>query len=202
MDQNLFGQLLINFKLVSDEQLERCIDLQKRQEPPKLLGEILIEQGLIDQKQLNTILSVQKKKMATSQTQQMQAEAMVRERLQNAGLPEFLRIARELGASDLYITSNVRPMVRQHGKLIDLPAEARDLEECKQLIMPHMTKEQIDEYYNEKCAEFSLELQGIGRYRASIFRHLRGMAAVFRVIADQVWSPVPRARANRRRSPR
>lgn len=186
MDENLFGQLLINFKLISDEQLERCLELQRTHGSPKRLGEILLEQGLIDRKQLAGILSVQKKR-AESFRGKPPSEQALRERLERASLPEFLQVAREMGASDFYLTSNVRPLVRIHGVLVDLPTEARGLDACKQLIFPHLTAEQIEQYYRDKSVELSLELQGVGRFRASIFRHFHGLAAVFRVIADQVW---------------
>ena len=34
-----------------------------------------------------------------------------------------LKVAKELGASDLYITSGLKPMIRLHGNLLDLPAD-------------------------------------------------------------------------------
>ena len=37
-------------------------------------------------------------------------------RLQGAPAIEFLKVAKELGASDLYITSSLKPMIRLHGR--------------------------------------------------------------------------------------
>lgn len=186
MDQNLFGQILINFRIISSEQLDKCIELQRRSNPPKLLGEVLMEQGLIDQKQLNTILSVQKRKLELSKTQMRASEDVLRERLRGASMGEFLKVARELGASDMYITTGVKPMVRVNGVLVDLPAEPYNFDESRRFIQSIMSKEQIEEYYKEKDIEFSIEIES-GRYRMSVFRHLNGIAVVARVIADKVW---------------
>jgi len=186
MEQNLFGQILLNFNLITKEQLDKVIELQKKTNPPRLLGELLVEQGLIDDKSLKSILSVQKRKLELSKTQIRSPENELQKRLHAAPLHEFLRVSKELGASDLYITSSLKPMIRLHGNLIDLPAEAQGFEESRKFLLAILSKEQVDEYYQKKYVDFSLELEGIGRFRTSIFRHLKGIAGVFRTIADTV----------------
>jgi len=187
MEENLFGTILVNFNLVTKEQLEKALEAQKRSNPPKMLGEVLVEQGVLDEKSLKSILSVQRRKLDVSKTQAMKApETELQRRLQNAPVPEFLKVAKELGASDLYITSGLRPMIRLHGQLLDLPAEAPGFDESRKMLLAILSKEQHDQYYSRKYVDFSFELPGVGRYRASILRHLRGIAGIFRVIADHV----------------
>ncbi len=186
MEQNLFGQILINFNLLTKEQLEKAIDLQRRTQPPRLLGEILIEQGLIDEKSLRSILTVQKRKLELSKSQVKSTDSELQKRLQGAGVTEFLKVARELGASDLYITSGLKPLIRLHGNLLDLPADPPGFEESRKMLLAMLSKEQVEEYYKEKYVDFSLELPGIGRFRTSIFRHLKGIAGIFRCIAENV----------------
>lgn len=187
MEQNLFGQILLNFNLVSKEQLEKAVELQRKQNPPKLLGEILMEQGLLDEKSLRSILSVQKRKLELSKTLIRGPESQLTARLRNAPASEYLRVAKELGASDLYLTSALPPLIRQHGNLVDLPMDPLSFEESRKLIFSLLTKEQVDEYYAKKYVDFCLELPEIGRFRTNIYRHLKGIAANFRVIADKVW---------------
>ncbi len=186
MEQNLFGQILINFNLITQEQLDKAIELQKKTSPPRLLGEILVEQGFIDDKSLKSILSVQKRKLELSRAQPKGAESELQRRLQGAPCTEFLKVSRELGASDLYITSGLKPMIRLHGNLLDLPGDAPGFEDSRKLLFQLLTKEQIDEYYEKKYIDFSLEIEGIGRFRTSIFRHLKGIAGIFRTIAENV----------------
>lgn len=186
MEENLFGQILLNFNLLTKEQLEKVLEAQKRSQPPRLLGEILIEQGLIDEKSLKSILSVQKRKLELTKTQTRAPESELQRRLAGAPASEYLKVSKELGASDLYITSGLRPMIRLHGNLLDLPAEPPGFDESRKLLQSLLTKEQVDEYYAKKYVDFCLELPGVGRFRTSIFRHLRGIAGIFRTIADNV----------------
>jgi len=186
MEQNLFGQILINFNLLTKEQLEKAMDLQRRTQPPRLLGEILVEQGLIDEKSLKSILTVQKRKLELSKSQVKSSDSELQKRLQGASALEFLKVAKELGASDLYITSGLKPLIRLHGNLLDLPADPPGFEESRKMLLALLTKEQVEEYYKDKYVDFSLELPGIGRFRTSVFRHLKGIAGIFRVIAETV----------------
>ena len=186
MEQNLFGQILINFNLITQEQLDKVVELQKKSKPPRLLGELLVEQGYLDDKSLKSILSVQKRKLELTKTAIRAPESELQRRLQGAPVIEFLRVAKELGASDLYITSGLKPMIRLHGNLLDLPADAPGFEESRKLLLAILTKDQVDEYYTRKYVDFSLELEGIGRFRTSIFRHLKGIGGIFRIIAENV----------------
>jgi len=185
MEENLFGQILLNFNLITKEQLEKALDLQRRSQAPKRLGELLVEQGMIDEKSLKSILSVQKRKLELSKTQIKGPESELQKRLQGAPVLEFLKVCKELGGSDLYVSSSLKPMIRLHGNLIDLPAEAPGFEESRKLLLAALTKDQVDEYYREKYVDFSLQVP-FGRFRVSIFRHLKGIAGIFRVIADKV----------------
>jgi len=187
MEQNLFGQILINFNLITQEQLDKTVELQKKSNPPRLLGELLVEQGFLDDKSLKSILSVQKRKLELSKAGQTKGpESELQRRLQGAPCTEFLKVSRELGASDIYITSGLKPMIRLHGNLLDLPADPPGFEDSRKLLFQLLKKEQIDEYYEKKYIDFSLELEGIGRFRTSIFRHLKGIAGIFRTIAENV----------------
>jgi twitching motility protein PilT len=186
MEQNLFGQILINFNLISQEQLDKVVELQKKSNPPRLLGELLVEQGFLDEKSLKSILSVQKRKLELTKATSKAPESELARRLLGAPAIEFLKVAKELGASDLYITSGLKPMIRLHGNLLDLPADPPGFEESRKLLLALLSKEQVDEYYSKKYVDFSLELEGIGRFRTSIMRHLKGIAGVFRVIAEKV----------------
>ena len=186
MEQSLFGQVLVNFNLITQEKLDKVLELQRRSNPPRLLGELLMEQGLIDEKSLKSILSVQRRNLDPGKSSLRTQESELQRRLQGATISEFLRVAKELGASDLYITSGLRPMIRLHGNLLDLPGEAPGFEESRKMLLTLLSKEQVEEYYRNKFVDFSLELEGIGRFRTSIFRHLKGIAGIFRSIADSV----------------
>ncbi|MBI2900509.1 MAG: PilT/PilU family type 4a pilus ATPase [Planctomycetes bacterium] len=151
-----------------------------------MLGEILVEQGLIDEKTLNSILSVQRRKLELSKTG-IARETAVRSKLQGAKATTYLQLARELGASDLYLTSAQKPMVRVNGNLMELPAEALSFDECRDLLFSLLSPEQVKRYYVNKYLDFCMEVPAVGRFRTNIFRHFRGIGGIFRVILDDVW---------------
>ena len=62
MEGNLLGQLLIENKFITKEQLDIALEKQKNSPLPKLLGSILVEEGIITQRALDMILHIQKRK--------------------------------------------------------------------------------------------------------------------------------------------
>lgn len=59
LERSRLGQLLIEKKLITAEQLEEATRLQKT--AGKRLGEILVEQGLVAEKQISSVLRKQKR---------------------------------------------------------------------------------------------------------------------------------------------
>lgn len=186
MEETLFGRVLLDFNLITMDQLNEAVKLQKGQPVPQPLGQILLDRGAIDEKTLQSILSVQKRQLELQHAHPAGAAEGLRTRLANASLPEMLRVAREVGASDFYLTSGHSPMVRLHGNLIDLPADAPDFPASKRMLMSVLTPEQQGRYDKDRYVELSLDLPETGRFRTSIFRHLRGIAGVFRTVAAGV----------------
>ena len=112
MEQMLFGEILLNFHLISRPDLDRCLELQQRLDPQPPLGQILIQQGLIDEKVLATVLSVQNDELGTSLFEGGKSKHEVARTLERATIDDFLNTARRLGASDLFLSSGRRPARR------------------------------------------------------------------------------------------
>jgi twitching motility protein PilT len=186
MDQTLLGQILLNFNLLNEQQLQHYISLQSRQYPPQLLGEILVEEGVVDAAALESILSVQKRKLALEKGPTRLTKDEIQQRLQTGEPEQYLRILRELGGTDLYLSSGARPAVRLHGSLVDLPAPPLTLDQAKNLLFPLLHPEQIEVYHRQKSIDECLEVEGVGRFRFNVFRHYQGLAGVIRSIADRV----------------
>ncbi len=75
--------MLLAFKLITEEQLGKCVEIQKTRRPRKLLGEIIVEQGIIVEKALQSILTIQKD-VSEARTGKTFTEAEMRERIENA----------------------------------------------------------------------------------------------------------------------
>lgn len=186
MEDSLLGQILLNFKLVTPDSLKHAVERQQRENPPRLLGDILVNEGVLDEKSLRSILSVQKRSIEPGKAHPVTPEPELRRRLKGAPASEYLRFAREVCASDLYISSGLKPMIRLHGNLADLPLEPLTLDEARALIFPLLTPAQIKQYGERKSVDAALHPAEGGRFRANVFRHLGGIAAIFRVITDEV----------------
>ena len=92
-----------------------------------------------------------------------------------------------LGASDLFLSSGVSPMLRLYGNLTllrDTPCQHDDIHPA---LMGVMTVAQQSQFQNNHECDFSLEIANVSRFRVNVFEQARGVAAVFRVIPH--WIP-------------
>jgi len=106
------------------------------------------------------------------------------------GEPEINALFRAMvdrGASDLHLTSNHRPMIRDSGDMIDLqdqPVIAPDrLKKLLHEIMPNHNSAQFEAMHD---TDFPYEIPGLARFRANVFSDRFGMGAVFRQIPIEI----------------
>jgi twitching motility protein PilT len=107
------------------------------------------------------------------------------------GNPEInglLRKMFEMGASDLHLTSDHKPMVRLHGDMMELSADhpAITPERMKKLlaaITPGHNASQFEELHD---TDFAHEIEGLARFRVNVFMDRFGMGAVFRQIPMEI----------------
>jgi twitching motility protein PilT len=110
------------------------------------------------------------------------------------GEPEihrFLRRTIELGASDLHLSSDERPMVRLHGEIQPLdPALGRfDDAKLRELLLPIATKRAARDFEEKNDADFAYTIPDVARFRVNFFVDRKGMGAVFRQIPFTILSP-------------
>ncbi len=99
---------------------------------------------------------------------------------------DLLREVRAMGASDLHISAEVRPFVRKSGAitLLDRPVlSARDTEK---MLFSALTNRQKLVLLANKGMEFCLNIEGEGRYRATIVKQRCGWDGIFRVVRSRV----------------
>ncbi|MCP3915183.1 MAG: type IV pilus twitching motility protein PilT [bacterium] len=93
----------------------------------------------------------------------------------------------ELEASDLHMTSDKKPMLRLHGDMTVI-------EECpvisekqmKQILLEIAPEQNKEEYERDNDTDFAYEIEGVGRFRANVFRDHRGPGGVFRMIPEEI----------------
>ncbi|MCP5023483.1 MAG: type IV pilus twitching motility protein PilT [bacterium] len=93
----------------------------------------------------------------------------------------------EVGASDLHMTSTLRPMFRLDGDMVPVEGcPAISAKQMKQVLMEITPDRQKKEF--EFCfdTDYAYEIPGLARFRVNLFADSRGPGAVFRVILDEI----------------
>ncbi len=97
----------------------------------------------------------------------------------------FLELAVRQGGSDLHLVAGMPPRVRSAGELQPIPFRElshQDLEGFLQEMMPPALRQQLDERWN---VDFAYVSTVAGRFRANVYRHSNGIAAVLRAIPSE-----------------
>ncbi len=98
----------------------------------------------------------------------------------------FLELAMQQGGSDLHLVTGQMPCIRIAGVLHRVRFRELSLEDVESILLEFMNERQIAEL-NEKCAvDFAYDVPGMGRFRANVYRHDRGLAAALRIISSDI----------------
>lgn len=106
------------------------------------------------------------------------------------GEPEINALFRrmvEMGASDLHLTSNHRPMIRESGDMVefsDYPILTP--ERMKKLLNPIVPNQNMTQFEEVHDTDFAYEIVGLARFRANVFLDRFGIGAVFRQIPVEI----------------
>ncbi len=100
---------------------------------------------------------------------------------------EFLRMLVAQGASDLHLSSGVKPMWRKDGsmqKIGDRPEFSAD--ELRSLLGEILPERFIEEFDQNWDVDFAHTIEGCARFRANYFMDRKGPGAVFRQIPFEI----------------
>lgn len=104
-----------------------------------------------------------------------------------AQLDKIFRTAVQYKASDIYITTGSKPILRINGDLIAIEEHAPlSKKMAEDYLLEILTDKQKDEFARTLDLDFSLEVPGISRFRVNIFVQRKGIGADFRVIPENV----------------
>lgn len=104
-----------------------------------------------------------------------------------AQLDKIFRTAVQYKASDVYITTGTKPILRINGDLVAIeehPVLSKKIAE--DYLLEILSDKQKEEFARSLDLDFSLEVPGISRFRVNLFVQRKGIAACFRVIAENV----------------
>ena len=103
-------------------------------------------------------------------------------------LPELLASTVETKASDLHITTNSPPQVRIDGAMRPLDLPPLSAADTKQLVYSVLTDSQKKRFEESHELDFSFGIRGIARFRCNVFSQRGAVAAVYRLIPDEILS--------------
>src|SRR5262245_51775596 len=152
MHHLLIGQLLLKLGVITESQLTEALDLQRRKMPRKLIGEVMVAMGMLAEDNLRGILTVQQRKVVAAKAKGAPDDEL-RKRLATAPLSEFLRVTRELGASDLHLSSGKKPLVRLHGALSELAVDPLDEARCRALVVDSLQPAEREQFARQQSLD-------------------------------------------------
>lgn len=101
-------------------------------------------------------------------------------------LEELVQQLVERGGSDLHIAAGSAPMIRINGRLVSTDFEVLDAETSKKVIYSILDNEQIRAFEREQELDMGFGINGLGRFRTNVMFQRGSVAAVLRVIPDDI----------------
>lgn len=102
-----------------------------------------------------------------------------------AQIDEFLEEVLKRRGSDLHFIAGDPPRIRLHGDLSPLRGEPLTAQFAKSTLDEIMPRKAVERFESHDGADFAYTLEGKGRFRVNVMRHINGMGAVFRAIPSQ-----------------
>jgi len=104
-----------------------------------------------------------------------------------AWIDSLLKRMIELEASDLHMSTSLKPRFRLHGDMVEIE-ECPELsaDQMRQVLFEITPEHNQKEFDRDHDTDFAYELPGEARYRVNLFRDRRGLGGVFRLIPSEV----------------
>lgn len=100
-------------------------------------------------------------------------------------LQKILRTAVQYNASDVYLSTGNKPVLRIHGSMIPIEQhEVLTKERMQEYITSSLTADQQKQLQEFLDHDFALEIQDIGRFRVNVFHQRQGLGMVLRLIPE------------------
>ena len=104
-------------------------------------------------------------------------------------LEKIFRTALQYKASDIYITTGSKPVLRINGDIVlieEHPVLTKKMAE--DYLLELMTEEQKKNFAQNLDLDFGVDIENVARFRVNIFVQRKGIGAAFRLIPEVVYS--------------
>ena len=99
---------------------------------------------------------------------------------------DILEMMVQKKASDLFVTADVPPSIKVHGRILPVAKTRLDAAQTRELTMSLMTPEQRDEFLHTKECNFAFTAKNVGRFRVSAFVQRDCVGMVLRRIETRI----------------
>src|SRR5690554_6255129 len=100
-------------------------------------------------------------------------------------LQQLLELSVQKGASDLHISSGTPPALRIDGDIQKVSTEKLAQRQVFDMVHGIMNEQQQADFKKKLEADFSINLEGLARFRVNVFMQRHGPSAVFRTIPSR-----------------
>jgi twitching motility protein PilT len=100
-------------------------------------------------------------------------------------LSDWLKRAADMKASDAHFHSGYPPMFRIHGKMIRMSEGVLDQDQIANQVLRALTHDELVQFKANKDCDFVYSIEGVGRFRGSVFLSQTGLKCSFRIIANK-----------------
>jgi len=104
-----------------------------------------------------------------------------------AEIDRYFRLMVEHNTSDFHLSTGAKPMFRKDGTMVPLRADEEVTNERAEALLFEIVPERnLEEFKQTNDTDFAYSLEGVGRFRANLFRDNKGTGAVFRLIPSEI----------------
>lgn len=104
-------------------------------------------------------------------------------------LEKILRTAIQYKASDIFISTGIKPVLRINGDLIQIEEHAvLTKKTAEEYLLEILTPDQKKKFEQTLDLDFSIDIESIARFRVNMFVQRKGISAAFRLIPENVIS--------------
>jgi len=180
MEDTRLGAILLESKVIREEDLEHCLAIQDLIGASRPLGQILVEEGAISGQTLQELLDIQEAR---------RRRARIEVPIEARDPRRFLSDAMALGASELHLSEGRRALVRIAGQLRSLSKEVLQGPEVWQFVRDQMGFEVLEEIAERLSVTKVLRGEAGVRGRITAFRHFEGVGVRLRLHPMAVRGP-------------
>ena len=104
-----------------------------------------------------------------------------------ARIDAYFRHLRQIGASDLHLSTGRPPIVRHSGHVSEIPGQPVLVDAMlREMLREAVSERQWTRFEREHDLDFAIAIEGVARFRGNYFEQQHGVGAVFRMVPDQI----------------